>query len=184
MNRRSLKYLIVAALAALFAFPSVATAGFVGFSEPAQVQCDRMGNRIDITPQLFIGDSYTRQRVAYSLAIYSRSTGTWLSTPNYSQWFPVIDHNAVQWTQVMNGFGVTTWQQTISRRVFAPTHSYYLADGTYYVSTRYVWEAPYNSGIWYDATGQRLSASSPWQQTQSYTNHGDWQPGTFCKVRV
>jgi hypothetical protein len=182
MNRRSHKCLIIAALAALILFPATANAGVVGWYQPAQVQCDRMTNRIDITPQIAIGDSYTRQRVSYYLAIYSDINKRYLSTPNFNQWFAPIDHNAVQWTQVVNGFGVTSWQQTISRVVAAPTHSYYLADGTYYVQTRYIWEAPFNTGMWYGADGLRLTASSPWTLTQSYTNYGDWIPSTICKI--
>ena len=183
MNRRSHTYLIIAALAALLAFPATANAGVVGQFGPAQVQCDRITNRIDITPNLFISTAYTRQRVAYQLAIYSlnpyTNAGFWLSNPNYNQWF-VEDHNSWKFTQLFSEFG-TTGQWTQDFRVAAPTHSYFPSDGSYYVWTRYAWEAPLNSGIWYDAYGRRLNDSSPWTKTQSYTN-GDWLAGSICKV--
>ena len=71
-----------------------------GQSWPASVSCDQITRQIRISGNFTIAPGYDRQRVAWQVWIYSKTTGKGFYITNAqvpgSTWF-VVDHNRVQW---------------------------------------------------------------------------------------
>jgi hypothetical protein len=143
--RRSATVALVALAfaAGVAALPTAALAsGERGQAYAPDVFCDTFTHRLGVTAHLTIAPGYDRQRIAYRVWVYNRTTRTGFyilntATPG-KEWF-YVDHNRVQYLYDPSwGSYTLSYQDQISDGIELP-----LASAEYSVQVQYAWLSGY-----------------------------------------